>query len=191
MSKIHRAQRLPSPGTAVPLQCCLEPYKHLFGISSIKPQEEGACAKVGQPLIAEKLGGGGHSYHFNNDATFVDDTTRNATGPSPSPLDVAKAARLATECETDAHKTKARIEPDKLLPEAGASLAFESRMVDFAVYIELEDDTHEHLRELAAQDPFTTAYGNQTCSPPLQKRPLAISFETMLTGEIGTPRSYS
>lgn len=38
------------------------------------------------------------------------------------------------------------------------------------------------LRKLAARDPFTTAAWNHTRYAPLQKRPIAISIETKLTG---------
>jgi hypothetical protein len=55
-------------------------------------------------------------------------------------------------------------------------------MVDLAVYIESDNESNNSLRELAAQDPFDTVSWNQTYYPPLQKRPLAISFETKLTG---------
>ncbi|KAI1559824.1 hypothetical protein PtrEW13061_012355, partial [Pyrenophora tritici-repentis] len=55
-------------------------------------------------------------------------------------------------------------------------------MVDFAVYLDPDDTTHDALRQLAARDPFTTASWNHTCYPPLQKRPLAMSIETKLTG---------
>jgi hypothetical protein len=55
-------------------------------------------------------------------------------------------------------------------------------MVDFAVYLDSDDITHDALRQLAARDPFTTASWNHTCYPPLQKRPLAMSIETKLTG---------
>jgi hypothetical protein len=53
--------------------------------------------------------------------------------------------------------TKARIEPDSLLPTDYAGLPIESKMVDFAVYLDSDDITHDALRQLAARDPFTTA----------------------------------
>ena len=55
-------------------------------------------------------------------------------------------------------------------------------MADFAVYIEYDDVTHDALRQLAARDPFTKVSWNHTCYPPLQKRPVAMSIETKLTG---------
>ncbi|KAI1593419.1 hypothetical protein PtrCC142_011319 [Pyrenophora tritici-repentis] len=78
--------------------------------------------------------------------------------------------------------SKARIEPDSLLPKDYTGLSIESKMVDFAVYLDPDDTTHDALRQLAARDPFTTASWNHTCYPPLQKRPLAMSIETKLTG---------
>jgi hypothetical protein len=80
------------------------------------------------------------------------------------------------------YSTKARIEPDSLLPMDCAGLPIKSKMVDFAVYLDPDDLMHDTLRELAARDTFTTASWNHTCYPPLQKRPLAISIETKLTG---------
>jgi hypothetical protein len=55
-------------------------------------------------------------------------------------------------------------------------------MVDLAVYLDPDEDMHNALRQLAARHPLTNVSWNQTCYPPLQKRPLAISFETKLTG---------
>lgn len=78
--------------------------------------------------------------------------------------------------------TKARIEPETLLPLDFAGLPIESKMVDFGIYIDPDDEMHDALRQLASRDPFTTASWNHTCYPPLQKRPLAISIETKLTG---------
>ncbi|KAI2481043.1 hypothetical protein Ptr902_08069 [Pyrenophora tritici-repentis] len=78
--------------------------------------------------------------------------------------------------------SKARIEPDSLLPKDYTGLSIESKMVDFAVYLDPEDTTYDALRQLTARDPFTTASWNHTCYPPLQKRPLAMSIETKLTG---------
>ena len=78
--------------------------------------------------------------------------------------------------------SKARIEPESLLPLDYAGLPIESKMVDFALYLDSDDDMHNALRQLAARDPFTTAAWNHTHYPPLQKRPLAISIETKLTG---------
>lgn len=78
--------------------------------------------------------------------------------------------------------SKARIEPDPLLPTDYAGLPIESKMGDFAVYLDSDDTTHDALQQLAARDPFTTASSNHTCYPPFQKRPLAMSIETKLTG---------
>lgn len=78
--------------------------------------------------------------------------------------------------------TRARIEPETLLPLDCAGLPIESKMVDLAVYLDPDDDTLNALRQLAARYPLTNVSWNQTCYPPLQKRPLAISFETKLTG---------
>jgi hypothetical protein len=80
-----------------------------------------------------------------------------------------------------AHSTRARIESDTL-PLSCAGLPIESKMVDLAVYLESDDKTNDALRKLAARDPFNSVSWNQTCYSPLQKRPLAISFETKLTG---------
>jgi hypothetical protein len=78
--------------------------------------------------------------------------------------------------------SKARIEPYSLLPIDYAGLPIESKMVDLAVYLDSDNTTHDALRQLAARDPFTTASWNDTCYPPLQKRPLAMNIETKLTG---------
>jgi hypothetical protein len=78
--------------------------------------------------------------------------------------------------------SKARIEPDSLLPTDYAGFPIESKTVDFAVYLDSDDTTHDALRQLAARDPFITASWNHTYFPPLQKRPLAMSIGTKLTG---------
>ena len=43
-------------------------------------------------------------YHILRDEfAFVDDASRSSLGPCPSPVDVAKAVSLATECESNEH----------------------------------------------------------------------------------------
>lgn len=78
--------------------------------------------------------------------------------------------------------TMARIEPDSLLPKDYAGIPVESKMVDFAVYLESDDITLNALRQLAARESSTTVSWNHTCYTPLLKRPLAMSIETRLTG---------
>lgn len=78
--------------------------------------------------------------------------------------------------------SKARIEPDSLLPTDYAGFPIESKMVDFALYLDSDDATDDALRQLAARNPSTPPSWNHTCYPPLQRRPLAMSIETKLTG---------
>ncbi|PVH91463.1 hypothetical protein DM02DRAFT_734165 [Periconia macrospinosa] len=78
--------------------------------------------------------------------------------------------------------TRARIEPESLLPMDYAGIRIESKMVDFVLYLDPDESMHDGLRTLAARDPFTTAAWNHTRYAPLQKRPVAISIETKLTG---------
>ncbi|PVH91466.1 hypothetical protein DM02DRAFT_704751 [Periconia macrospinosa] len=78
--------------------------------------------------------------------------------------------------------TRARIEPESLLPMYYAGIRIESKMVDFALYLDPDESMHDGLRTLATRDPFTTAAWNHTRYTPLQKRPVAISIETKLTG---------
>lgn len=75
------------------------------------------------------------------------------------------------------HRTTATIEPSSLLPTFAATERLPSKKADFALTLRLPRETEKKL----AQAGIVSL--NQTSYEPLRYSPVAVSFETKLTGE--------
>ncbi|KAI9783479.1 MAG: hypothetical protein M1816_001361 [Peltula sp. TS41687] len=77
----------------------------------------------------------------------------------------------------------AQIQPKSLIPSDHAGKPGESKMVDFAIYIEPDKVMLEAMRAMAARRPYETSSVNQTWHSPLLTRPIGVNIETKRSGE--------
>ena len=78
--------------------------------------------------------------------------------------------------------TSARISPPSLIPPGQAGTVLNSKMVDFAIYIELSERFRRALRERAQRSALPMS-ANHTLHEPLRWRPIGVSIETKHTGQ--------
>ncbi|KAF4620217.1 hypothetical protein G7Y89_g14603 [Cudoniella acicularis] len=131
--------------------------------------------------------------------------------PTPSPTAVAHVASHARICDTRGHSeaswnclvhsplldmalcdcgypvgflncTTARIQPTELIPITYSGVTAESKMVDFAIYIEETAESNKGMTRMATLHPSTSPSWNQTFDPPLCTTPIAVSIETKRPG---------
>lgn len=80
--------------------------------------------------------------------------------------------------------TKADISPKDLIPKHSLGGDLQSKMVDYAVCLELSEDLRDRARDMLAEEaqsrpPSDVPWSiNHTTYPPLRMRPIAVSIET-------------
>lgn len=79
--------------------------------------------------------------------------------------------------------TTAQIQPKSLIQSVHAGKPTESKMIDFAIYIDLDKVMLEAMRAMAARNPDWVPSVNHTWHTPLQTRPISVNIETKRTGE--------
>lgn len=80
--------------------------------------------------------------------------------------------------------TKADISPKDLIPRHSLGGNLQSKMVDYAIYLEQTEDMRDRARQALAKEahsrpPTDVPWSvNHTTYPPLRSRPIAVSIET-------------
>ena len=79
--------------------------------------------------------------------------------------------------------TTATIQPKSLVNAGHSGKPGESKMVDFAIYLEPDQAMLEAMRSLAARKPYDVTSVNHTWHAPLITRPISVNIETKRSGE--------